>query len=64
MLTGGDMGLVNECSQVGPMIDSVDNLLTIRSIKLNCGALGSRGAWLLEEYTDMPGHWSGNNPSQ
>jgi predicted amidohydrolase YtcJ len=32
--------------------------LTIRSIKLNCdGALGSRGAWLLKEYTDQPGHF-------
>jgi hypothetical protein len=29
--------------------------LTIRSIKLNAdGALGSRGAWLLEPYTDRP----------
>ena len=58
MLTGRDMDLVNEYLQAGPMIDSVDNLLTIRSIKLNCdGALGSRGAWLLEEYTDMPGQF-------
>ena len=30
----------------------------MRSIKLNCdGALGPRGAWLLEEYTDRPGHY-------
>ena len=30
-------------------------MLTIRAIKLNCdGALGSRGAWLLEPYTDRP----------
>ena len=40
----------------GIYLDS-GNWLSIRSIKLNCdGALGSRGAWLLEEYTDMPGH--------
>jgi len=36
----------------GPEIDP-DHNLTIRAIKLNCdGALGSRGAWLLEPYTD------------
>jgi hypothetical protein len=40
------------------MIDTADHLFTVRSIKLNCdGALGSRGAWLLEEYTDRPGHF-------
>lgn len=38
----------------GPKFDN-DHVLTIRSIKLNCdGALGSRGAWLLEPYTDRP----------
>lgn len=32
--------------------------LDIRSIKLNCdGALGSRGAWLLEPYSDREGHY-------
>jgi hypothetical protein len=57
MLTGGDTILLNEWYKKGPMIDP-DNLLTIRSIKLNCdGALGSRGAWLLESYTDRPGHF-------
>ncbi|MBM1107675.1 amidohydrolase [Aurantibacter crassamenti] len=57
MLTGGDMDLVDEWGDKGPLIDP-DNRLTIRSIKLNCdGALGSRGAWLLEEYTDQPGHF-------
>ncbi|HEY9489332.1 MAG TPA: amidohydrolase family protein, partial [Chryseosolibacter sp.] len=36
----------------GPEIDP-DHFLTIRSIKLSCdGALGSRGAWLLEPYSD------------
>lgn len=39
----------------GPEIDP-DHWLTIRAIKLSCdGALGSRGAWLLEPYTDRPG---------
>lgn len=52
MLTGWDRDLVHEWLKKGPEVDP-DNLLTIRSIKLNCdGALGSRGAWLLEPYTD------------
>jgi predicted amidohydrolase YtcJ len=57
MLTGWDEELLQEWYVNGPMVDP-DHLLTIRSIKLNCdGALGSRGAWLLEEYTDRPGHF-------
>lgn len=57
MLTGWDKDLLNEWYEKGPMIDP-DNLVTIRSVKLNCdGALGSRGAWLLEDYTDRPGHF-------
>lgn len=54
MVTGGDRDLVYEWLKRGPEIDSTGRL-TIRSIKLNCdGALGSRGAWLLEPYTDRP----------
>lgn len=54
MLTGFDSELIYEWFKKGPEIDST-NLLTIRAIKLNCdGALGSRGAWLLEPYTDRP----------
>ncbi|SHI42938.1 hypothetical protein SAMN04487911_10243 [Arenibacter nanhaiticus] len=57
MLTGWDKELLSEWYEKGPMIDP-DNLLTLRSVKLNCdGALGSRGAWLLEPYTDRPGHF-------
>jgi predicted amidohydrolase YtcJ len=57
MLTGWDKDLLDDWYSKGPMIDP-DNLLTIRSIKLNCdGALGSRGAWLLEPYTDRPDHF-------
>jgi predicted amidohydrolase YtcJ len=57
MLTGWDKELLNEWYEKGPLIDSA-HLLTIRSVKLNCdGALGSRGAWLLEPYTDRPGHY-------
>ncbi|MFS4416158.1 amidohydrolase [Maribacter sp. 2307ULW6-5] len=57
MLTGWDKELLDNWYQAGPMIDT-DHLFTIRSLKLNCdGALGSRGAWLLEEYSDRPGHF-------
>ncbi len=58
MVTGRDPELVYEWIRKGPEIDST-YFLTIRSIKLNCdGALGSRGAWLLEPYEDRPG-WYG-----
>jgi predicted amidohydrolase YtcJ len=54
MLTGFDRNMIYEYFRKGPEIDQ-DHLLTVRSIKLNCdGALGSRGAWLLEPYTDRP----------
>lgn len=57
MLTGWDPELIEEWYQRGPEIDSL-GWLTIRSIKLNCdGALGSRGAWLLEPYTDRDDHY-------
>ena len=57
MLTGRQPELLEEWYKKGPMIDSEDHLLTVRSIKLNCdGALGPRGAWLLEDYADRPGH--------
>lgn len=54
MLTGFDRPMVYEWFKKGPDIDSA-HFLTIRSVKLNCdGALGSRGAWLLEPYADRP----------
>ncbi len=57
MLTGWDPELLQEWYARGPLVDP-DHLLTIRSVKLNCdGALGSRGAWLLESYSDRPGHF-------
>ena len=57
MLTGWDKELLDEWFLKGIFVDP-DHLLTIRSVKLNCdGALGSRGAWLLEPYTDRPGHY-------
>ncbi|MCB0853822.1 MAG: amidohydrolase family protein, partial [Bacteroidetes bacterium] len=55
MLSGGNQELLDDWYQKGPRID---DQLTIRAIKLYAdGALGSRGAWLLEEYTDRPGHF-------
>lgn len=57
MLTGWDKELLNEWYEKGINVDP-DHRFTIRSVKLNCdGALGSRGAWLLESYSDQPGHF-------
>lgn len=54
MLGGDDMAHVREWMRKGPEVDP-QHWLTIRSIKLYCdGALGSRGAWLLEPYSDRP----------
>ncbi len=56
MLTGRSPELLEEWYKRGPMIDP-DHFVTVRSIKLNCdGALGPRGAWLLEPYSDRPDH--------
>jgi len=58
MLTSGDTLLLDQWYKKGPEIGTGNDFLTIRSIKLNAdGALGSRGAWLLNEYTDRPGHY-------
>ena len=57
MLTGWDKELLNEWYSKGVRIDP-NHKFTIRSVKLNCdGALGSRGAWLLEPYADRPDHF-------
>ena len=54
MLRGTDPELLLDWYRKGPM---VGDFLTVRAIKLVAdGALGSRGAWLLQPYTDMPGH--------
>jgi predicted amidohydrolase YtcJ len=54
MLDGTDKNLVDEWLKRGPEIDP-RHQLTIRSFKLFAdGALGSRGAALLEPYTDAP----------
>lgn len=51
---------VEEWFNKGP---EIGDWLTIRAVKLYAdGALGSRGAWLLKEYTDRNGHFG--NPVQ
>ena len=58
MLTSREPDLLKEWYKKGPEIGTGNDYLTIRSIKLNVdGALGSRGAWLLDDYTDRPGHF-------
>ncbi len=58
MINGVNEELLKEYYSLGPQVGLGDNFLTIRAIKLyGDGALGSRGAWLLEPYTDRPGHY-------
>jgi predicted amidohydrolase YtcJ len=58
MLDGSDSRLLDQYFATCPQIDSIQHLLTIRSIKLYMdGALGSRGAWLLKPYTDRPDYY-------
>lgn len=57
MLAGSDQRLLDEYFARGPEIGLGDHRLTIRAIKLIAdGALGSRGAALLEDYADDPGN--------
>jgi hypothetical protein len=60
MLDGSDTLLLNHYFQNGPEIGLFQDRLTIRAVKLYIdGALGSRGAWLLQPYTDRPGFTAG-----
>jgi predicted amidohydrolase YtcJ len=58
MLAGRDNPeLLERWYKSGPEINLGDGRLTIRAIKLVAdGALGSRGAWLIEPYEDRAGH--------
>lgn len=57
MLAGSDQKLLAEAFAQGPQIGLGDHHLTIRAVKLFAdGALGSRGAALLEPYADEPNH--------
>lgn len=61
MLNGRDSLLLNDYFNSGPEIGLYNDHLTVRSIKLYAdGALGSRGAWLLEEYSDAEGKYGHN----
>lgn len=54
----GDLELMNEYFEKGPDIGLYDDHLTIRAVKMaSDGALGSRGAWLIEEYSDASGEF-------
>ena len=56
MLSGSNKELLKQYFANGPEIGLGNDFLSIRSVKLySDGALGSRGAWLLEPYKDMPG---------
>lgn len=55
MLDGSDEALLNKYFSKGPV--NVDDMLHIRGVKLMAdGALGSRGAALLQDYADEPNH--------
>ncbi len=57
MLSGRDSTLLHNWYNTGPEIGYGNHHLTVRSIKMYMdGALGSGGAWLLEDYSDRPGH--------
>ncbi|MFT6133778.1 MAG: putative amidohydrolase YtcJ [Cyclobacteriaceae bacterium] len=60
MLNGRDDELLDMYFEKGIEVDSM-NKVTIRSVKLySDGALGSRGAWLLEPYSDSPTEYGHN----
>ncbi|MEP0369336.1 MAG: amidohydrolase [Cyclobacteriaceae bacterium] len=56
MVAGYDTASVSHFLDNGPEVGLYNDHLNVSAIKLySDGALGSRGAWLLEEYTDAPG---------
>jgi hypothetical protein len=57
MIDGSDDALVAEWFARGPALHVGGGFLTVRAVKLYAdGALGSRGAALLDDYADRPGH--------
>ncbi len=55
MLAGRDEALEDRLAE--GHFTSDDHTFSIRSVKVSAdGALGSRGAYLIEDYSDMPGH--------
>jgi predicted amidohydrolase YtcJ len=60
MLNGRDDELLDRYFSNGPELDSLHQVI-VRAVKLySDGALGSRGAWLLEPYTDAPNEYGHN----
>lgn len=58
MIAAKDKTFLEKWFERGPQIDHDSHWIDIRAIKVVCdGALGSRGAWLLEPYSDRPGHF-------
>jgi predicted amidohydrolase YtcJ len=54
---GGDQAFIEQWLERGPRIAPEGGFLTVRTIKLFMdGALGSRGAWLFQPYSDDPGN--------
>jgi predicted amidohydrolase YtcJ len=54
-LVGGNGAFLDEMLRSGPYVDNTNYLISLRSIKLYLdGALGSRGAALIEPYNDEP----------
>ncbi|MEW6322330.1 MAG: amidohydrolase [Acidobacteriota bacterium] len=57
MISARDGDLSRAWLQRGPKVAEGDSRLTVRAVKAYYdGALGSRGARLLDDYADMPGH--------
>ena len=57
MLSGRDSALVTQWSARGPQPVSAGGMLVVRAVKAYYdGALGSRGAQLLADYSDQPRH--------
>jgi hypothetical protein len=57
MIAAGDSATLNHYLRLGPQSGLHDNRLWIRAIKISSdGALGSRGAAMLEPYSDEPSH--------
>jgi predicted amidohydrolase YtcJ len=56
-MIGGTGATFDKLAENGPVENYADHMLALRSVKITAdGALGSRGAALLEEYDDDPGN--------
>ncbi len=56
-MIGGTGATFDKLAKNGPVENYADHMLALRSVKISAdGALGSRGAALLEEYDDDPGN--------